>query len=110
MQAGTRWTGTKTHVGAFRWVENIMPDSKFDDLRKSIENQPLSREQARKLAKQAARLVSPDAAELQDKLTEALGAIHIAEAFRGESSAARAEALELVDQAEKKTRRRKPKR
>ncbi|SFK99003.1 hypothetical protein SAMN04488498_12143 [Mesorhizobium albiziae] len=84
-----------------------MPDRKFDDLRKSIKNQPLTREQARKLAKQAARLASPDAAKLQDKLTEAFGAIHIAEAFRGESSAARAEALELVDKAEKTSKRRK---
>lgn len=84
-----------------------MPGSKFDDLRKSIKTQSLTREQSRKLAKQAARLAAPDAAELEENLTEAFGAIHIADEFRGESSAARAEALELVDKAEKASRQRK---
>ena len=78
-----------------------MPGSKLDNLRKSIKNQPLTREQSRKLAKQAARIVAPDAAKLEENLTAAFGAIHIADEFRGESSAARAEALELVDKAEK---------
>ena len=84
-----------------------MPGSKFDDLRKSIKTQSLTREQSRKLAKQAARLAAPDAAELEENLTEAFGAIHIADELRGESSAARAEALELVDKAEKASRQRK---
>ena len=84
-----------------------MPGSKFDDLRKSIKTQSLTREQSRKLAKQAARLAAPDTAELEENLTEAFGAIHIADEFRGESSAARAEALELVDKAEKASRQRK---
>lgn len=87
-----------------------MPDDKFENLRKSIKTRPLTREQSRKLAKQAAKLVSPDAAKLQDELAEALGAIHIAEAFRGESAAARAEALELVDKAEKVSRGKKKQR
>jgi hypothetical protein len=84
-----------------------MPGSKFDDLRKSIKTQSLTREQSRKLAKQAAKMVAPDAAKLEENLTEAFGAIHIADEFRGESSAARAEALELVDKAEKASRQRK---
>lgn len=84
-----------------------MPGSKFDDLRKSIKTQSLTREQSRKLAKQAARMVAPDTAKLEENLTEAFGAIPIADEFRGESSAARAEALELVDKAEKASRQRK---
>ena len=36
-----------------------MPKSKFDDLRKSIKTQPITREQSRKLAKQAAKMVAP---------------------------------------------------
>jgi hypothetical protein len=45
----------------------------------------LTREQSRKLAKQAARMVAPDAAKLEENLAAAFGAISVADEFRAKA-------------------------
>ena len=57
--------------------------------------------QARKLAKEAAASLHPQAAATEQKLLEAFRLIPVAKRLRGESEAARHAALDVLDEAEK---------
>jgi hypothetical protein len=108
LAGGTKGTGLAPWP--FRHVEVVMAKVRFDEIREAIKHRRIHGRQFSQFAKQVAAALDRDAVEIREKLEEALKAIQIAEEFRGESGSARAEALELIDQAEKAANRRQNRR
>ena len=77
-------------------------DDKLNDIKRQLKSGVHNQAEARKLARQAAARLNPDATETRDRLDEAFGQIPIADQFRGESKAARQAAIEALDALEGK--------
>jgi hypothetical protein len=79
----------------------------LSDIRKALKNDVRTELQASKLAKVAAAAINPKATATGERLEEAFRLIPIADQLRGESTAARQSAIELLDQAEKEASHKK---
>lgn len=79
----------------------------LSDIRKALKNDVRTQQQARKLAKVAAAALNPKATATGEKLEEAFRLIPIADQLRGESTAAREFAIEVLDQAERESTHKK---
>ena len=81
--------------------------NRLSDVRATLKDGIRSQQQARKLARVAAAALNPDADEIRERLERSFGEIPIAEQFRGESAAARDNAVKTLDSAENLSKKRR---
>ena len=79
---------------------------RLSDVRARLKEGVSSQQQARKLARVAAAALDPEA-EMRERLERSFGEIPIAEQFRGESAAARDNAVKTLDSAENLSKKRR---
>ena len=80
---------------------------RLSDVRARLKEGVSSQQQARKLARVAAVALDPEADEMRERLERSFGEIPIAEQFRGESAAARDNAVKTLDDAENFSKKRR---
>lgn len=80
---------------------------RLSNIRKILKDSVETDLQATKLAKEAAATLHPQAVATEQKLLEAFRLIPVAKRLRGESEAARNAALDLLDQAENDSAKKK---
>ena len=81
------------------------PD-KLSDVRAKLKSEVRTQQQARKLARLAAAALDPDAEEMRERLERSFGEIPIADQFRGESAAARDNAVKVLDEEQDRSKKR----
>ena len=80
---------------------------RLSDVRARLKEGVSTQQQARKLARVAAVALDPEADEMRERLERSFGEIPIAEQFRGESAAARDNAVKTLDNAENLSKKRR---